>query len=173
MDHKNFQRLNFACDNPVSIRPFRYEYSTHANYDQTYSYRDKRPSHKLRIVKWFCGLSVSFFFFFLPQIHLFFVQTSYAWNIAYINYAAAILFYRSSVLTFQLFKLIYFYDILLPSRIPSRNIGSIMRFNSLYVFQYLKILFLIISSSNIWLFLFSFFEIFRLFFWTWFLIGIS
>lgn len=113
------------------------------------------------------------FFFFLPQIHLFFVQTSYAWNIAYINYAAAILFYRSSVLTFQLFKLIYFYDILLPSRIPSRNIGSIMRFNSLYVFQYLKILFLIISSSNIWLFLFSFFEIFRLFFWTWFLIGIS
>lgn len=113
------------------------------------------------------------FFFFLPQIHLFFVQTSYAWNIAYINYAAAILFYRSSVLTFQLFKLIYFYDILLPSRIPSRNIESIMRFNSLYVFQYLKILFLIISSSNIWLFLFSFFEIFRLFFWTWFLIGIS
>lgn len=113
------------------------------------------------------------FFFFLPQIHLFFVQTSYAWNIACINYAAAILFYRSSVLTFQLFKLIYFYDILLPSRIPSRNIGSIMRFNSLYVFQYLKILFLIISSSNIWLFLFSFFEIFRLFFWTWFLIGIS
>ena len=113
------------------------------------------------------------FFFFLPQIHLFFVQTSYAWNIAYINYAAAILFYRSSVLTFQLFKLIYFYDILLPSRIPSRNIGSIMRFNSLYVFQYLKILFLIISSSNIWLFLFSFFKIFRLFFWTWFLIGIS
>lgn len=85
------------------------------------------------------------FFFFLPQIHLFFVQTSYAWNIAYINYAAAILFYRSSVLTFQLFKLIYFYDILLPSRIPSRNIGSIMRFNSLYVFQYLKILFLIIK----------------------------
>lgn len=85
------------------------------------------------------------FFFFLPQIHLFFVQTSYAWNIACINYAAAILFYRSSVLTFQLFKLIYFYDILLPSRIPSRNIGSIMRFNSLYVFQYLKILFLIIK----------------------------
>lgn len=81
MDHKNFQRLNFACDNPVSIRPFRYEYSTHANYDQTYSYRDKRPRHKLRIVKWFCGLSL---FFFLSK----FVYFSYKLLTSRVEYRA-------------------------------------------------------------------------------------
>lgn len=72
------------------------------------------------------------FFFFLPQIHLFFVQTSYAWNIACINYAAAILFYRSSVLTFQLFKLIYFYDILLTSFLET----SLEEYWEHYAFQF-------------------------------------
>lgn len=149
MDHKNFQRLNFACDNPVSIRPFRYEYSTHANYDQTYSYRDKRPRHKLRIVKWFCGLSL--FFFFFPNSFIF--RTNFlhlAWNIARINYAILLQILRSNFSTFQI-NLFFRHPSYVPLTSllerPSRNIGSIMCFNSLYVFQYLQILFLIIPRE--------------------------
>lgn len=139
MDHKNFQRLNFACDNPVSIRPFRYEYSTHANYDQTYSYRDKRPRHKLRIVKWFCGLSL--FFFFFPNSFIF--RTNFlhlAWNIARINYAILLQILRSNFPTFQI-NLFFRHPsympltcFLHPSYIPLRT--SLAEYWEHYVFQF-------------------------------------
>lgn len=102
------------------------------------------------------------FFFFFPNSFIF--RTNFlhlAWNIARINYAILLQILRSNFSTFQINLFLRHPSyvpltfLLHPSYIPltsllerpSRNIGSIMCFNSLYVFQYLQILFLIIPRE--------------------------